>query len=98
MIIGSEMDIMCMLMAGINWVIIGAQTKPYKPPKIEWVKEIVEAADRAGIPVFLKDNLKPLFTDEQHRIFYPEWALNNIETDWRLRQEMPENTRKEVIK
>ena len=29
-------------------------------PKIEWVKEIVEAADKAGIPVFLKDNLKPL--------------------------------------
>jgi len=46
---------------GINWIIIGSQTKPYKPPKIEWVKEIVEAADKVGIPVFLKDNLKPLF-------------------------------------
>jgi len=46
---------------GINWVIIGAQTKPYKPPKIEWVKEILEACDKAGIPVFLKDSLKPLF-------------------------------------
>ena len=43
-----------------QWVIIGSQTKPYKPPKIEWVKEIVEACDKAGIPVFLKDNLKPL--------------------------------------
>ncbi len=29
-------------------------------PKIEWVQEIVEACDKAGIPVFLKDNLKPL--------------------------------------
>ncbi|KKM87794.1 hypothetical protein LCGC14_1265380 [marine sediment metagenome] len=46
--------------AGINWLIIGAQTKPYKPPKIEWVQEIVEAADKAGIPVFQKDNPKPL--------------------------------------
>jgi hypothetical protein len=27
---------------------------------IEWVKQIVEAADKAGIAVFLKDNLKPL--------------------------------------
>ncbi len=41
----------------IDWIIIGAQTKPYKAPKIEWVKEIVEAADKAGTPVFLKDNL-----------------------------------------
>jgi len=47
--------------AGINWVIIGAQTKPYKPPKIEWVKEITLACDKAGIPVFHKDNLKPIF-------------------------------------
>ncbi len=31
-------------------------------PKIEWVQEIVEAADKAEIPVFLKDNLKPLLS------------------------------------
>lgn len=31
-------------------------------PKIEWVKEIVEACDKAGMPVFLKDNLEPLWT------------------------------------
>ena len=50
------------LKSSINWLIIGAQTKPYKPPKIEWVEEIVRAADRAGIPIFLKNNLKPLFS------------------------------------
>jgi hypothetical protein len=33
-------------------------------PKIRWVKEIVEAADKAGIPVFLKDNLGPLFDSD----------------------------------
>jgi len=44
----------------VNWVIIGAQTKPYKPPKIEWVIEIIEACAKAGIPVFMKDNLKPI--------------------------------------
>jgi protein gp37 len=43
-----------------DWVIIGAQTKPYKPPKIEWVEDIVMHADKAGLPVFMKDNLKPL--------------------------------------
>ena len=40
---------------GLNWVIIGAQTKPYRPPAIEDVKEIVEACDAAGIPVFIKE-------------------------------------------
>jgi protein gp37 len=47
----------------LDWVIIGAQT-PYSvktAPKIEWVKEIVESADKANIPVFLKPNLNPLF-------------------------------------
>ena len=46
--------------AGISWVIVGSQTKPYRPPAIEEVREIVEAADRAGAAVFQKDNLKPL--------------------------------------
>ncbi len=68
--------------AGINWLIIGAQTKPYKPPKIEWVREIVEAADKAGIPVFLKDNLWELFINIPHEdIFWEDMA--------HLRQEIP---------
>ena len=46
---------------GIDWVIIGSQTKPYKPPKIEWVEEITRACDGVGIPMFHKDNLKPIF-------------------------------------
>lgn len=51
-------------------------------PKIEWVQEIVKAADRAGIPVFLKDNLSPLFPWK-----LPEWARDK----WglHLKQEMP---------
>jgi len=80
----------------INWVIIGAQTKPYKPPKIEWVKEIVKAADKAGIPAFLKNNLMAMFKGS---LFADEpWAFNekvykepqgNTHTDWELRQGMP---------
>jgi len=59
----------------VNWVIIGAQTKPYKPPKIEWVREIVEACDKAGAKVFLKDSLKPLLRQNNHNIYsFPEWA------------------------
>ena len=48
---------------GIGWIIIGAQTNPYRPPKKEWVHRIVDEADRLGIPVFLKNNLKPLLGD-----------------------------------
>jgi len=43
-----------------DWVIIGSQTKPYNPPKVEWVQDIVEATEKAGKPVFIKDNLKTL--------------------------------------
>jgi len=61
-------------------------------PKIEWVREIVEAADKAGVKVFLKDNLEPLF--KQGDIWaIPEWAGFQ---DWTkqsiyttLRQELP---------
>ncbi len=66
----------------ISWVIIGSQTKPYRPPTIEAVQEIVKACDKARIPVFLKNNLMPLIID-QPRI--PEWSSTNKG----LRQEMP---------
>ncbi len=43
--------------AGINWVVIGGWSGGKTSPQVEWIKEIVEAADKAGIPVFLKNNL-----------------------------------------
>jgi len=70
----------------IDWVIIGQQTPISKKttPKIEWIKEIVEAADKAGIPVFLKDNLKPLLK-------FPEqsWAYIGYGGNYHIRQEVP---------
>lgn len=59
------------------WLIIGQQTpiSAKTTPKIEWVQEIVQAADKAGIPVFLKDNLKPLLQQNNHNTYsFPEWA------------------------
>jgi len=49
--------------AGINWVIIGSETgnRKGKPPLEQvqgWAREIIKAADEAGVPVFTKDNLK----------------------------------------
>jgi protein gp37 len=48
--------------AGINQVIIGAETKNGKLakehiPQVEWIRGIVEAADKSGVKVFLKNNL-----------------------------------------
>ena len=46
----------------VDWVIIGAQT-PFNittAPKREWIEAIIEAADRAKIPVFEKNNLTKL--------------------------------------
>lgn len=81
--------------AGISWVIIGACTPHSKrtEPKISWIREIVEAADKAAIPVFLKDNLKPLLCNtingqdiiESHNL----WAFKYF----KLRQEFPGDTR-----
>ena len=74
--------------AGIGWVIIGAQTKPYKPPEIEWVKEIIEACDKAGVKVFLKNNLLKLLPVEK-----PYWVGLTGKKDEhltaKLRQEIP---------
>ena len=44
-------------LAGINWIVIGGWDRGKTQPKVEWIRELVEAADRTGIPVFLKDNL-----------------------------------------
>ena len=76
--------------AGINWLIIGSQTKPYRPPKVEWVQEIVEAADKTGIPVFLKENLKQLI--QGAGFSKASWAANEwVQCKYPiLRQEMPE--------
>lgn len=47
-------------MRQIDWVIIGQQTPIQKnrTPKIEWINEIIHAADENGVPVFLKNNLR----------------------------------------
>jgi len=70
-------DLAAHLGSTLDWVIIGAQTKPLKLPKLEWVTEIIEACAKAGVKVFLKNNLLPLFPTHQE--------LNHP-----LRQEMPE--------
>lgn len=51
------------LIQSCQWVIIGQQTpvRASTMPKVEWIKEIVAAADIACTPVFLKDNLRNFY-------------------------------------
>ena len=44
-------------LSGIHWIIIGAKTNPLKLPEAEWVENLMDAAAKKRIPVFLKDNL-----------------------------------------
>jgi len=46
----------------LEWVIVGAQTgKGAKSPAVQWVEKLVAAAELEGVPLFLKDNLKPFY-------------------------------------
>lgn len=54
----------------VNWVILGAQTKPTVYPELSWVQTIALAATKANIPLFLKDNLKPLLPNRM-----PFWGV-----------------------
>ena len=45
-------------LAGIDWVVIGAQSNPEIQPLKQWVKSIINLADNLDIPLFIKPNLK----------------------------------------
>ena len=56
------------------------------------MQEIVGAADKAGIPVFLKDNLRPLLVDALAKklIDRPKFFIKGEGYGWNLRQAMPQ--------
>lgn len=87
----SYIDAYSSLAGAIDWVIIGAQTKPAVYPKIEWVEEIVRACDKAGVKVFLKDNLRSLLVDALTRklIDRKQFFVHSTGYGGDLRQEMP---------
>lgn len=70
----------------VRWAIIGAQTpvKASTAPKVEWVRSIVEAADRVGVKVFLKNNLLDLVNYES-----PETDFAFDKKTGEYRQEVP---------
>lgn len=54
-----------------DWIIVGAQTNPYIPPKREWIDQIVKDTQYLGIPLFLKDNLEKVYPDYKKYRQYP---------------------------
>jgi protein gp37 len=75
--------------AGVKWVILGRETPVRSCEHLpwQWFKEVVEAADAAGIPVFLKDNLSKLLQPVPGGLFV---AKDVIRADSWLRQEFPQ--------
>jgi protein gp37 len=66
-LLGSWGDDLRMLMAnlqGIDWVILGAQTKwPPKRTEWPWIMGVLEACARNGIPLWMKDNINDGWPD-----------------------------------
>ena len=58
----------------LDWIIIGAETGRRNGkiiPQFQWVKKIIQIADRYGIPVFLKDSLIDIVGEKNMRREYP---------------------------
>jgi protein gp37 len=51
-------DMPGLVLNGVDWVIVGAQTGPgATKPQPRWIERIIETAGHANVPVFLKDNV-----------------------------------------
>lgn len=79
--------------SGINWIVIGGWDRGKTQPKVEWIRGIIEAADRTGIPVFLKDNLLPLL--KNHNAYQWAFTPNSVPTFPTYRQEFPKEVQVE---
>ena len=61
---------------GTKWIIVGAETGTRRDkvvPQKEWVSNIVEYCDNNNIPVFMKDSLIPIISEESMRREFP-WS------------------------
>jgi len=59
---------------GIDWLIIGGESGPgYRPMDAAWVHDLVDRADAAGIPVFVKQDSGP-WPGQQYSLCDDLWA------------------------
>jgi len=47
----------------VDWIIVGAQTRPNLQPQLEWVEDLVDQARKMEVPIFLKNNIQWPLTD-----------------------------------
>lgn len=62
----------------VDWMIIGAESGNRKDkvvPKLGWIENICNQADKNNIPVFMKDSLIPIVGPDAMRREYPEGML-----------------------
>lgn len=78
--------------AGIRWVILGRETPISNKVHLpwQWFSEVVEAADNAHIPVFLKNNLAKLLPAGPPFMVIPPILLRQAVKQNLLRQEFPQ--------
>ncbi len=72
---------------GINWVVVGglSNKSPSQQPPVQWVKEIVLAAEEVCIPVWIKNNLHLNVSGADKWALSPELGHGQL---WR--QELPQ--------
>jgi len=52
-----------------NWFIVGAKTNLYLAPSKHWIECLIYYSKKTEIPIFLKNNLKPLLGDNLRQEF-----------------------------
>lgn len=68
-------DISDAAQCGLKWVILGAETGNRKQkisPSLHWIRDVVAAADKFGIPVFMKNSLKHIVPADEFRTEFPK--------------------------
>jgi len=78
----------------LDWIIIGAQTKPNKFPDIKQVEQLTHVCTKANIPVFFKSNIRELLPLRMPFHSPVNWEQISAGvpikmSENRLRQEMP---------
>ena len=76
----------------VDWITVGAQTRPNIDPHLDWVIDIVNRADKENKLVFLKNNLLPMLTKWGETNSCPKaeaMVLDTLYNGDKLRQELP---------
>ena len=68
-------EISAATLKGLKWIILGAETGNRKgkvSPSLLWIRDVVAAADKFGIPVFMKKSLRDIVPDDEFRTEFPK--------------------------